>query len=280
MLAANDYADHAVIFVHGYGGHPVKTFSRARDLIEVDDNWMHTDAYFVGYASTSDETMLSAAYLANFLRTIVPDPPATLFKAYAPSVQTWFELRETATKYKTVQIISHSLGAVITRAAILILIRNRIAAAGTAVETLDTDSAFGVQSRADLCLFAPAQGGARLADLVGVASNIIGVRGLVNLYRGKSPTFQELEGGSLVLSSIMNDTNFYADRYPEIPALRARIAWAHHDSIVSAVPYRCDSTMTVLDTDHMSVCKPHPKFRVPFDIMSSSADVDGGGVLV
>jgi hypothetical protein len=48
-------ARRAVVFVHGFAGHPLKTWSRMQDLIATDDTWKETDAYFIGYRSTRDE---------------------------------------------------------------------------------------------------------------------------------------------------------------------------------------------------------------------------------
>ena len=89
---------------------------------------------------------------------------------------------------------------------------------------------------------------------------------------------QELSGGPLI-QQLMDDTNHFAERYPELRALRARIAWAESDDIVTALPYRYDAEVTFLGTEHLSVCKPTRRFVTPFKFICSEDLSDDGGVL-
>jgi Putative serine esterase (DUF676) len=266
MLTDTPEARHVVIFVHGFGGHPFKTWFQIQDLITGDDSWKGTDAYFVGYDSTGDEIMLSAAYLAHIIREVCPEPPDSLFKVKVGGET--YQLRSTITRYESIDLVGHSLGGVILRTAILELLRKGIAVA-TSSQVSEIPKPYSIPCNARVRLFAPAQGGVRIAGLKGMLLHTVGLRALVDLYRGNSPSFQELEPGSHLLQALREDTNYYADKYPSLSGLRPGIAWAHNDRVVTSLPFRHDTSYTILETDHVTVCKPTRKFLTPFAFVNS-----------
>lgn len=89
----------------------------------------HTDAYFIGYSSVSDEPQLSATYLQNFLARIIPTPPAEMLVAEARGMQA--VLRDAPTTYEDVVLYGHSLGGVVIRLALLEMIKRETVAATT-----------------------------------------------------------------------------------------------------------------------------------------------------
>jgi pimeloyl-ACP methyl ester carboxylesterase len=269
MLTRAPEARHAVIFVHGFGGHPFKTWFRMQELLEADDRWKGTDAFFIGYKSTRDEIMLSARYLARIIRTLLPEPPLSMFRVYRS--ETTYQLRQDATVYGSADLVGHSLGGVVMRAAILELLRAGIDAAAGSHTPAQMPAACAFACSANLRLFAPAQGGARLAGLKGLARQTLALRGLVDLYGGRSPTFQELQPGSQLLQALREDTNYFADEFPSMSALRARIAWAHHDDVVTSLPFRHDASYTLVNSTHSTVCKPAPpRFIAPFEFVNGA----------
>jgi len=44
-------SDNLIIFVHGFGGHAIKTWSDFKDAIQYDDDFKHCDIFFYGYNS-------------------------------------------------------------------------------------------------------------------------------------------------------------------------------------------------------------------------------------
>jgi triacylglycerol esterase/lipase EstA (alpha/beta hydrolase family) len=266
MLTEESEAHHVVIFVHGFGGHPFKTWCQMQNLITSDDGWKETDAYFIGYNSIRDEVMLSAAYIARIIRQICPEPPGSLFMANVSGAT--YQLRSYKTTYDSIDLVGHSLGGVVLRAALLQLLRQGFAAVDSSdVTKLPAPYSFPCSAR--VRLFAPAQGGARIAGLKGMIRHTVGLRALIELYRGNSPSFQELEPGSLLLQALREDINYYADQYPGLNSLHARIAWAQNDRIVTSLPFRHDASYTILDTDHLTVCKPSLTFPAPFTFVNT-----------
>jgi len=261
LLSTSPTVRKAAIFVHGFGGHPVRTWSLLQDFLTIDPAWRDVDAYFIGYDSVGDETRLSAEYVGHFIREVCPVPPDALFTTRC--AEEFVRLRPNETSYDSIELFGHSLGGVVLRIAILELLKKGLAAIGSEeVDGLPED--FRKACEASLKLFAPAQGGARISGLKGMAVRMLGVRAIVDIFKGRSPSMQELEPGSQLLQALREDVTYFAERYPAFRALRARIAWAHHDDIVTSMPFRHDVSYTVLDSDHVSVCKPSPKTMAPF----------------
>jgi hypothetical protein len=291
MLATGLQARRAAVFVHGFGGHATTTWSRTKELIVGNDAWRDTDAYFVGYDSTTDAVGLSVAYISRFIRTICPVPPNSVFSTVVSPPETQpdraqlvqrrgeveFYLRGDVTRYESVDLIGHSLGGVVLRAAILDLLRKAIAAVGQE-NIASMPEMYAMPLTANLRLFAPAQGGVRLSGRKGAALRLLGFKQIVDVFHGRSPSFQELSPGSPLLAAIRDDTNHFADQYPTVSILRARVVWAHHDEVVSASPFRYDASYWLAGTTHTSVCKPTAEFLEPLTFATTGM-LEGAGVL-
>src|SRR4051794_33600437 len=74
LLSRSDSTVRAAIFIHGFGGHPFKTWDQFPAVILDNPEWADTDAYFLGYSSVSDELSLSAKYVSKFVATIQSVP--------------------------------------------------------------------------------------------------------------------------------------------------------------------------------------------------------------
>jgi hypothetical protein len=268
LLTEEPEARRAVVFVHGFGGKPCGTWSQMPEYIAKDDGWKQTDAYFIGYNSTRDAVMLSATYLTSFIQAICPVPPMKLFRVDDRKSDKKWLVRSEPPHYDSIDLVGHSLGGVVLRAAILKILKNGLTASGSD-DTSKLDPGSALACNAKMRLFAPAQGGARIAGLIGLAARAPVLRDIVDLFRGRSPSFQELSPEQQLLSVLRDNTNYYADRYPELTALRASIAWAHHDDIVTAISYRHDAEITVRDTNHKTICKPWDKFPAPFYFLNA-----------
>ncbi len=268
LLTEEPVATRAAIFIHGFWGHPFATWARVQDFIATDDRWKGTDAYFLGYDTVRDDIMLSARCLERAICTIFPQPPEALLKHRLP----------TRTQYEQLVFVAHSLGGIVLRTALLELIKKDDAIRrSTATGSPPTEYARACD--AEVVLFAPAQGGIRLAGLKGLARHTLGLRALVDMFSGLSPSLQEMEPGSPTLQALREYTDYYADRYPDLQGMRARIVWAHRDTVVVSLPFRHDISHVLRFTDHSDVCKPYRGFEAPFSFINGDVlDLEDGAL--
>ncbi|MDP9226234.1 MAG: hypothetical protein M3P18_20835 [Actinomycetota bacterium] len=258
LLSGSDETDTAAVFVHGFGGHPDKTWSRMQEMLHDDPAWERTDAYFLGYWSTKHELSKSAAYIGHFIQELCKSQPHQLLSATAPG-GTDAILRTGTARYKSLDLVGHSAGGAVLRLLLLEMSRRR--EAGIAQPDLLFE--------AHLRLFAPAISGARFSHLKGRLTRTLGLRELIDIYTGGSPSFQELQHGSVLLDAMREDTTFFAQSYPHSTAFRATIAWAEMDDVVTSLPFRHDVGWMLRTTTHQSVCKASPSFPVPFTFVKS-----------
>lgn len=271
LLTEEPEPTRAVIFVHGFAGHAYKTWADMQDLIAAHDAWKLTDAYFLGYRSTRDEVQVSAAILSRAIATVCSEPPADRFAEGA-------NLRLGTTRYESVWLVGHSLGGVVLRRSILELLSQGLALGGT-TETSDMPPEFKLACAATVRLFAPAQGGVRLSGLKGLARQTVGLRALLEMYRATSPSFQELESGHATLQSLREETTHFAEQHPDLACFRARILWAHDDTVVTSLRFRHDAAFTLRDSTHVSVSKASATEPSAFTFLNSGRLQQSEGAL-
>src|SRR4051812_47180592 len=82
LLALDAEPTQAIVFVHGFGGSPTKTWARFPDLIPSLKHpwWSNADIFFIGYDSRRIDIPAASEELHNFLVRLVPQPPLSLFR--------------------------------------------------------------------------------------------------------------------------------------------------------------------------------------------------------
>lgn len=267
LVSTSANVDCAAVFVHGFGGHPDKTWRSFPDLIRTDPRWANTDAYFFAYSSIDDEISLSADYLRSFISSVAPQPPAAIYEITAQ--RGLISIRDFPGEYSRLKLIGHSEGGVVIRTAVLEAVK-RCAASPSATAFCDE-----LLALAEVSLFAPAIAGARLAGNLGRVLNTVGVRAAWRTFNGGSPACQELEPTSTLLRTLREDTTHFAEATAGMPALKARIIWAHRDEIVSSIPYRHDVSWRSLRTTHSTVCKPSSHSDPCYELANGQAPTSG-----
>ncbi len=266
LLSTSASVRRAVVFVHGFLGHPEKTWRDFPGFVQSDPAWADTDVFFVGYDSVGDELALSSDYLASFLHLIYPTPPRLLLEG--PYAEAGARLRPDEAPYEELVLVGHSAGGVVIRLALLDALQRCRATSGQD----------GSLSGARLRLFAPALAGERLAGGRGRIARIAGFRAALLIYKGGSPSFQELSQDSQLLHQLRQDTTHVAETCPDLAAFRARVLWAHTDDVVISRRYRHDTSWRARNTDHTSVCKPTAQYPLPVHF-SCTGDVLHGYVI-
>ena len=106
--------------------------------------------------------------------------------------------------------------------------------------------------QANLCLFAPALFGALVCGWKGVILRSPVLGDLVECYPSKSPAYKQLQASSPILKEIRDETVDFANKFPEVAALRARNLFGTQDTEVS---------IWSLTTDLGCECEPYQKPR-------------------
>lgn len=245
-----------VVFVHGWGGHCTDTWKPAAGYIAAHDGaGAGHDLLFYAYDSRNQPAGVSAARLARYLKEFLADPSAAI------NASAKVELRKQPTAYRSVVFLCHSLGAVVTRQALLDLATR-------------SDAPPPWLALVRLALFAPAHKGA-LATEVGntLLSELLGTpgRAIGAALQLKWQSLLDLERGSSFLTTLEQDSRDYLQRNPGAGCARAAVvAWASEDPIVVRQNFAQDAPAEVVDdTTHVSICKPAQREHDAYALMTA-----------
>ena len=259
LLATGVEARVAAIFVHGFSGHPEKTWLQFQTLMDSAGKksgilswWATCDAYFYSYDS-SRQIGPNTADLLDFIGAVFPSP--NWGKTGANGIG------ELVRRYDSLVLVGHSEGAVMVRSAIL----RHIQANG---QQRNAASRHGTILDAHLRLFAPAIWGALISGWKGVLLRSLVLGDLVESCLHYSPAYQQLAHESQFLREIRERTVSLAKAHPDIRALRARNVFGAGDTCVC---------MEALETDppavyepnrtHASICKPSNEYLMPLSFV-------------
>ena len=235
---------HLVLFVHGFGGDPVGTWPEFATLLTKRAGLPVFDYIFYGYDGKTTQANSSALALFNFLDVLLRKPEAVHKQSLPFSKRAPFQ-------YERVVVVAHSLGALVTRRALLHAAS--MVSSGTPVPWLDS---------VRMVLFAPAHHGAYVANLVSafVVDTPWFLGKLLGYYlKYRSPLLDDLQPNSTVIKSLKDETDAIKARLPQPPwYIRAtNVLWAEHERVVINAPFCVDAPAGLaVATDHFGVCKP------------------------
>lgn len=233
----------AIVFVHGFMGHPTGTWSDFPGLLSKNSKARGADGLFFGYDSVRSEPVNSARELRLFLDSLWHSPREHWPRAIAES-------RGGQQKYKRFILVAHSLGAVVSRIALH--------------NALGDQHGSRWASSAKLLLFAPAHKGAcrkEFIDLLGYAS--LNLPKISTLFRISSailnrfvPAIKHLASDSALLRTLEDDAmRFHKDR--KSSATAKLVVFGKREYVVLRKPFGCDPWPPLdIPGNHTSVCKP------------------------
>jgi pimeloyl-ACP methyl ester carboxylesterase len=250
LWAANP-SGKAIVYVHGFLGHPTSTWSLFQTLLPLSQNCRGYDLLFYGYDSGKVRADPNAARLYELLKVLYSHP-IQLIKRSLP----FLGGRKRTFAYSEILVVAHSLGSIITRLALLKAHREK--------------QEWAARTRA--VYFAPAHKGADLAPLffsaiMGV--KVPGVGFLEPLLKFHFQSLQDLVPGCQTLTDLeqrVNDEIETGANY--LSALR--VFQGELDKVVSFVPFGRDpEPQYFAGQSHMSVCKPTAQFREPLQALEA-----------
>lgn len=226
-------ATEAIVFVHGYRGSSLTTWTDFPHLINQITLLENLDCFFWGYDSVREHTESCADRFYKLLRALMTKPASARRPASIPG--------KNSSPYRRILVVAHSMGAVVSRRALL------IADASGAPWT----------KQVRLMLYAPAHHGARLELVDGFLPGLLGTIWKFAQYR--SPAINQLRPKSDYLKDFTNDVETALKASPKPRHLIAlRVVHARQETVLHRPEkqFGDDPIAEFIDGTHKSICKP------------------------
>jgi hypothetical protein len=238
----------AILFIHGFSGCGLLTWSKFNTLLPPRPNGQQRDLFFYSYDGLRADLMASAALFRDFLTRFFAG--AGFLNPHLPAMMP----RPDDFAYDELLIAAHSLGAVIARRALL-------DATTTGMEWV---------KRTKLILYAPAHTGASVATLaLETVSCFPFIKFFGALARFQSPLIDQLAKNSSLLTQLLRDTNAACIRGANRHLIPCRIITAEYEKIVNSDYFgELDPVpQAIPNTTHTTVCKPRDDFLDPLELL-------------
>jgi len=248
VLFAFEPERKAVLFIHGFSGGGIVTWSKFNSLLPRHSKAANRDLYFYGYDGIRANLMGSADLFREFL--------GRLFAGEADFINvhlSGIDLRPSNFGYDEFVIAAHSLGAVIARRAL--------------VDATKEGALWPQKVR--LVLYAPAHTGANVVRLaLETCSTFSFTKILVAFARFQSPLIDQLNSDpkSAVLRQLLNDTLEACQGGQNHHLIARKVIGALDERIVERERFEPDPpSVTIPNTTHVNVCKPREDFLEPLE---------------
>jgi pimeloyl-ACP methyl ester carboxylesterase len=233
-----------LVFVHGFGGKSVGTWSHFPALLQGRTQTAEWDAVFFGYDGLHTPAAYSAATLREFLKDFETNAASHANQALDPSHQ------RDPFIYQRIAIIGHSLGSIVSREAMCQGLR-------------------GSDTWPDKCclfLFAPAHTGADVILLVRetLPGSMTALAQSVAQLFGKFKVLKDLVPGSNALVALKLEVENQLRTKRKSAVTAKLVVHANDDRVVRPEDFIPeDEPLTPVVATHTSVCKPEDAFLKP-----------------
>jgi pimeloyl-ACP methyl ester carboxylesterase len=236
-ILARNPSGKAILFVHGYGGNAITTWSKFDSLLPDAASCCGHDLIFYGYDGLRSDTIASASIFLEFLESLFSGAAALINSALPPSAQ-----RSSDFQYSEILVVAHSLGAVISRWALMM--------------AFEQGRSWPVKTK--LVLFAPAHRGANVVKIaLESVSGFKVMQILSGLARFQSPLIDQLAQDSRYLHELQERVNRLVGTSGDHCLLARAVFVAEREHVVVNLPFSRDPyPIPVAGSDHFSVCKP------------------------
>jgi pimeloyl-ACP methyl ester carboxylesterase len=233
----------ALVFVHGFAGSPSDTWLQFDSMLQAEGSCRGYDMLYYAYDSLRRQVRPSGGLFRQFLHDLFTEPVAIANRAIGET------FRREPFSYERVTLVAHSMGAVVSRIALIGAYRQREP----------------WLPRTRLILFAPVHKGARVQMLaMGALTGFRWAGGLIGAAPYFFPPLKDLEPDSPVLRQMLSDTDDAVARPEGAPLLAVRILQGLEDNVIVDERFSADPEEIVIPhKGHRSVCKPTSNFPRP-----------------
>lgn len=245
---AQDPSQGALVFVHGFNGSAVRTWADFPVQLRKNAEYAHWDAVFFGYDGRNTEAVSSAAELRNLLN-LMENPK----DFYGQSDAAPHAHRQHPAAYKRILLVTHSLGAIVARRAMLDGYQQALPAKWA--------------SKVQVFNFAPALRGAKIIALLADAfgSPLVPMLAIAHLFNQLIVLRDLEEKGQTVVRLEEETRKAVSDGLLNLRAVDA--VWSKNDPVVTNGRFADDPVPDALhiveNTTHSSVCKPSLQYSLP-----------------
>lgn len=240
-----------IVFVHGFRGDAVKTWIDFPGLLPANPNCAGSDIFYYGYDGAETRADNSAKLLYDFVDDLCFRPAGVINPTLPPGAPP----RPANFAYNKITLVAHSLGAVVTRRALLYAHNDKPKRPWL--------------PKVHLVLFAPAHLGSDIVRLyLGTLAIFVPRIGAVeNALKLAYPVLIDLEVGSPTLAQLVADVAQATNKGKKNGYLLAKaVIRGTRDRVVTPLPFGTDAAPTVLPgKGHRDVCKPSFLFPVPIN---------------
>lgn len=240
-----------IIFVHGFGGHPIKTWNNFPSILLNNPHTEGFDLIYYNYDSKKVQAPFSGIALSDFMTALVTTPNYFL-SSFAGEGQ---YIRPNDFRYEKIHFVAHSLGSIICRQAL-----NRSYQTGNTWHKMT-----------DMLLFAPAHMGAMILEPIlhlFYSTPIAFVADLIHIH---TPTMNDvnMKLDDCSTKKLINDTIKIQDAESDSSfTVAKKVVHAENDIIVNSQRFLRDpEAVPAYGEDHGSVCKPNWPYMEPVNLV-------------
>jgi hypothetical protein len=234
----------AILFIHGYGGDAVSTWSEFNKILLEDSRFADHDLIFYGYDGLRGELIATVLIFRDFMDWLFGKSLVLINHALGKEA-----LRPEGFAYDHILVVAHSLGAVVARWAFIKATADKLS----------------WHNKTSMLLFAPAHMGADIVQLIiETASSYSLLKLGVGLARIKSPLIDQLKKGSDELTKLASEFMSAIATPGNQHLVAKRVCIAQFERVVKNETFCIDPEPSPIQgSTHRSICKPRPGFNKP-----------------
>ena len=241
----------AIVFVHGFGGAATATWVQFPSLLQSQASCRGYDLIFYGYDGLRMRARPSADLLIRVLDALFSDPVGLMAHSLGSLGRS---SRSRNFRYREIVVVAHSLGAVVSRLALV--------------------DAYGKRRewapKVKLILFAPAHAGANILALASLAMGVVRFFPVEALFRYHFQVLQDLGEDCQTLTQLAELTRRAIKRGAR-NLIAKRVIHAGQDKVVSPATFCSDPVPGFIHgVSHSAVCKPRNDFVEPLKHLLAS----------